>query len=380
MQQCFFSPCPRGLEDILADEISALGGTGVEKVPGGVSFKGDWETCYKVNLESFIATRVLWRVGEGSYRGEQDIFNVAKEIKWFNYFKVNHTMRVYVTAIKSPLKSLNFITLKVKDAICDVFRERFDDRPSVDSESPDVRVFLFLTQDKFILYLDTSGEPLWKRGYKDAKFHATIKENLAAGIIRLSGWEPGVAFFDPMCGSGTLLLEALCMSLKKAPGSGRSFAFEKLKVFEKDLWLQVLSAAQKRVLSEPLSKIYGSDIDGRLIEVTKANLASAGDDGEWIDLKTQNFLDADRPEDSGVMAFNPPYGIRLGEKDELEDFYPLLGNHLKKTFANWNCYIFSGDMDLPKKIRLKASKRTPLMNGKIDCRLFEYKIISGSNR
>ncbi len=379
MDQRFFSPCPRGLEDLLVAEIDAQGGKEIEKVPGGVGFKGDWKTCYKVNLESFLATRVLWRVGEGYYKSEEDIYRGAKKVKWYNYFKVNHTIRVYVTAIKSPLKSLNFITLKVKDAVCDSFREKLNDRPNVDSESPDIRVFLFLTEDKYVLYLDTSGEPLWKRGYKDAKYHATLKENLAAGIIRLSGWKAGMTFFDPMCGSGTFLLEALCMAMKKAPGAGRSFAFEKLKTYEKDLWVEVAREAQKRSLSEPLSKIYGSDIDDRQVEISKANLESA-DGAKWVEIKNQNFLETQAPAESGVMVFNPPYGVRLGEKSELEAFYPLLGDHLKKTFANWNCYIFSGDMDLPKKIRLKASKRTPLMNGQIDCRLFEYKIVSGTNR
>ncbi|MBP8898786.1 MAG: class I SAM-dependent RNA methyltransferase, partial [Sulfuritalea sp.] len=209
----YFATCPRGLEALLAEDLAGAGGKDVAAVPGGASCNGNLETGYRINLESRIATRVLLQVARGSYRNEAEIYRLAYDVDWPRLFSVDRSIRVYVTAIRSPLKSLEFITLKVKDAVCDRFRADTGRRPSVNTKNPEVRIHLFITADQATLYLDTSGEPLYMRGHKLAKVGAPLKENLAAGILRLSGWRPGTPLLDPMCGSGTFLLEAAQISL-----------------------------------------------------------------------------------------------------------------------------------------------------------------------
>ena len=242
----FFAPCPRGLEPLLAEDLNAAGAGAARIVPGGAQFAGSWETCYRVNLESRIASRVLWRVAQGAYGKEDDVYRLAHAVDWPALFKVERTLRVYVTAVKSPLKSLEFITLRVKDAVCDRFRDACGQRPSVDTARPEVRIHLFLTANEATIYLDTSGEPLWQRGHKIAKVEAPLKENLAAGILRLIGWRPGIPLYDPMCGSGTFLIEAAHMSLGDAPGLSREageFGFARLRNFDAGLWTSLCRAA-----------------------------------------------------------------------------------------------------------------------------------------
>ncbi|MCB1937757.1 MAG: class I SAM-dependent RNA methyltransferase, partial [Rhodocyclaceae bacterium] len=209
MAEKFFAPCPRGLEPGLEEELTGLGARNVHPVHGGVAFTGDWALAWAVNLESRLATRVLWQVAHGRYRGEQDIYKLAYGVTWAKWFTPEQTMRVYVTARRSPLKSLEFITLRIKDAVCDHFRAVRGERPSIDTANPDVRIHAFLTADEVMLYVDTSGEPLYKRGFKHAAVEAPLKENLAAGILRMTGWHPSEALLDPMCGSGTFLIEAV---------------------------------------------------------------------------------------------------------------------------------------------------------------------------
>ena len=233
-----FCPCPRGLEEVLVGEMLALGATDARAVPGGASCSGGREMEYRLNLESRIATRVLRRLASADYRGEDEIYRLAYNQAWGKLFSVERTIRVYVTAIRSPLKSLEYITLKVKDGICDRFRDDGGRRPSVNTRDPDVRIHVFLTSDKATLYLDTSGEALYLRGHKAAKVEAPLKENLAAGILKLTGWQPGTPLLDPMCGSGTFLLEAVQIALDDAPGLSRDpggFGFERLADYAPEL-------------------------------------------------------------------------------------------------------------------------------------------------
>ncbi|HEV8378859.1 MAG TPA: class I SAM-dependent RNA methyltransferase, partial [Tepidisphaeraceae bacterium] len=235
----FFATCPRGLEQLLAEELQQLKAENIHAVGGGVEFSGDFPLCYKANLESRVASRILWRVAAGRYRDEDDIYRTAYALKWNGWFEPELTIRVDVTAIKSPLKSLNFATLKIKDAVCDKFRRLSGRRPSVDTRQPDVPIQGHLTDRDFILYIDTTGDPLFKRGQRIVQGEAPLRENLAAGILRLAGWVPGTALLDPMCGSGTFLLEAAQIALDIAPGQGRHFAFERLKNFDQRLWREL---------------------------------------------------------------------------------------------------------------------------------------------
>jgi putative N6-adenine-specific DNA methylase len=374
--ESFFASSPRGLEALLLKELESLGAQDARGVAGGVAFSGDWQVCYRVNLWSRIASRVLWRVGEFDYRNEEEIYAAAKAIDWPKYFGVERTLRVNVTAQKSPLKSLEFVTLKIKDAVCDRFRDALGRRPDVDRAMPDVRVHCFLEEKKGILYLDTSGEPLFKRGWRTEPGEAPLRENLAAGIVMLTGWQPGEALLDPMCGGGTLLVEAAAMARGRAPGAKRAFGFEKLGSFDPDLWERVKNEVKENP-AEP--RLFGSDSDPEALKSARRNLAAAGVE-RWVKLEQADILQRAAPEGSGVMVANPPYGERMGSADELALFYPKLGDALKKNFAGWRCFFFTADMRLPKLIRLQPSRKTPLWNGALECRLYEFRIVSGSNR
>lgn len=369
----FFAPCPRGLEEVLVEELVALGATETETAPGGVHFEGDWAVCYRANLHSRIATRVLWRVGYGPYENESDVYQRAFELPWHHWFDLKRTLRVYVTAVQSPLRSLEYVTLQTKDAVCARFIEEFKERPSVNTETPDVRIHLFLAANRVTLYLDTSGEPLFKRGYRHTTTEAPLKENLAAGILRLAGWTPEIPLLDPMCGSGTFLLEAAQMALNIAPGSTRSFGFEKLKRHQPQVWAKIKAeAAAQQSPARPL-EIFGSDLHNNELQAARRNLADAGL-GEAVRLKQADVLRLAPPTPTGMMVTNPPYGVRLGEQNRLAEWYPRLGDALKQNFAGWRCFILSGDPRLPKLIRLSASRRTPLFNGALECRLLEYRM------
>ena len=379
MTQQFFAPCPRGLEAALAHELGELGADAVSASPGGVGFAGDLALCYRANLESRIASRVLWRVGHGRYRSEEDIYKAVFALPWSDWFDVGRTIMVKVSAQKCPLQSLDFITLRIKDAVCDKFRALTNARPSVDTQEPDLRIHAFLDAERFTVYLDTSGPALFQRGLRKESGVAPLRENLAAGILHLAGWQPGTPLLDPMCGSGTFLLEAAQMALNIAPGSGRSFAFEKLKNFDADLWHKLREEAKARELPRTPQPIFGSDLFGESLDAARANLTAAGL-AEVVSLKQCNVLEVSAPAPSGILVTNPPYGVRLGEQHQLAEFYPKLGDVLKQKFRGWNAYIFTADLRLAKLIRLSVSRRTPLFNGPLECRLFEVKVVEGGMR
>ncbi len=376
----FFATCPRGLEHLLAEDIAAAGVTDLKAIPGGVHFVADWPACYAINLHSRIATRVLWRVANGKYAREDDIYKLALDTPWAKWFAAKQTIRVDVVAVKSPLKSLEFITLRIKDAVCDRFRADQGTRPSVDTREPEVRIHGFLTADECTLYIDTSGAPLYQRGLRQKTVEAPLKENVAAGILRLSGWQPGTPLLDPMCGSGTFLVEAAQIALNIAPGAGgRSFGFQRLKNFRLEVWKDLLEAAQDAEKPAQHAQIYGSDISPVAVRAALANLDRAGL-LPAVTLSSGDLLEIDAPAPNGILIANPPYGERLSEQEELAAFYPPLGSALKRKFAGWNCYLLTADLRMPKLMRLTPSKKTPLFNGAIECRLFEFKMVAGSNR
>jgi putative N6-adenine-specific DNA methylase len=277
------------------------------------------------------------------------------------------------------VKSLDFITLRVKDAIADHFRGATGRRPSVDARDPDVRIHVFLDDKLATLYVDTSGESLFKRGKRDHVGEAPLKKNLAAGILRLAKWKPGTPLLDPMCGAGTFLSEAAEMSLGRAAGREREFGFQKLARYNESTWERMLANAKKAERrAEPLP-IFGSDLYGTSLGHAVLNLREAGLE-DVVKLKQVNLLELSPPAPGGAIVTNPPYGVRLGEKEELAAFYPQLGDALKQRFPGWTAYIFSGDTDLPKLIRLQASRKTVLYNGALECRLYEYRIVPGGNR
>jgi putative N6-adenine-specific DNA methylase len=377
--ETFFASCPRGLEQLLAEDLAAAGARDLKQIFGGVHFLADWPACYRANLHSRIATRILWRVAHAPYGKEEDIYRLALDTPWPKWFLAEQTIRVDVTAVKSPLKSVDFVTLRIKDAVCDRFRRDGGTRPSVDTRQPDVRVHGFINGDHCTLYLDTSGAPLYQRGFRQKTVDAPLKENLAAGILRLSGWQPGVALLDPMCGSGTFLIEAAQMALRVAPGARREFAFQRLRHFDPAAWKRLLDAARAGEAAAAEAGIFGSDISPVAVRATLANLDRAGL-LPAVKLSTGDLLDIDAPAARGILVSNPPYGERVSDHDELAEFYPLLGSALKRHFAGWNCYLISADTRLPKLVRLTPSRKTPLFNGALECRLYEFRMVAGSNR
>jgi putative N6-adenine-specific DNA methylase len=377
--ESFFAPCPRGLEGVLADELRALGALSVETTDGGAGFRGELPLAYRANLHSRIASRVLWRVGHAPYANERDIYAIARFLPWREWFDVARTLRVNLSATRSRLPSLDFATLRVKDAVCDSFRDTVGERPSIDKAEPDVRIHAYLTESECTLYLDTSGAALFQRGYRRATNEAPLRENLAAGILRLIAWDPATPLLDPMCGSGTFLIEAAHMARNVPPGYSRRFGFEHLRWFDARAWQACRDEASANMNRERSLEIHGSDSDPQAIAATRTNLAGVGL-AEAIRLECIDVLQRQPPAPSGALVCNPPYGVRLADQAHLASFYPLLGDALKRHFAGWHAYLLSADMQLPKLIGLKASRRTPLYNGTLECRLYGYGLVAGSAR
>jgi putative N6-adenine-specific DNA methylase len=375
----FFATCPRGLEALLVEELSAQHALKIVATDGGVSFEGNLEAMYRVNLHSRIATRILSRVGQGSYATEEDIYKATFKLNWPSWFKVNQTIRVKVTGVKCPLKSLDFVTLRIKDAVCDRFREEGALRPSVSVRDPDVRIHAYLTENQYQIYLDTSGAPLYQRGFRDVSVIAPLRENLAAGIIMLSSWIPGTPFLDPMCGSGTFLIEAAMMAVNQPPGLKRTFGFQKLTSFDEGLWKKIETEAIHNMKPIEFLDIYGSDIDLRSVRVARHNLKVAGLE-EAAKVMQSDFIKLQPPASEGTLVTNPPYGQRIGEDEDLKEVYPAWAKHMKESFGGWDTYFLTADLEMPKDMRLKPTKKTPLYNGALECRLFEIKMVAGSNR
>src|SRR5574340_5078 len=267
----FFAPCPRGLEATLLGDLETLGAQHVRGTEGGVHFSGDWPLCYRANLENRIASRILWRVNETRYRSEQDIYKAVFDLQWQRWFDVTSTIRVNTTAIRCPLKSLEFVTLLVKDAVCDRFRAHCNERPSVDTLTPDMRIHVFIEDSTLMLYLDTSGDALFKRGVRQHTNIAPIRENLAAGILRMTGWQPDTPLLDPMCGSGTFLLEAAQIALDIAPGLRREFGFTRLDGFDERLWRAIRDEAAARCSEPRRAPIYGADVADDEVAAAREN-------------------------------------------------------------------------------------------------------------
>ncbi|HJT22678.1 MAG TPA: class I SAM-dependent RNA methyltransferase [Nitrospira sp.] len=377
-KQRFFSPCPRGLEGVLETELRSLGVETTRKTEGGVGYDASWTSLYRVNLTSRIASRVLWEVGKAHCRTEDDIYRAAYALTWPDWFQRSCTMKVKVSARHSMLKSLDFITLRIKDAVCDKFVRTAGDRPNVDTQKPDVRIDAFLDGPSVVFYLDTSGEPLFKRGYRMDRAEAPLRENLAAGLIGLTGWTPDEAFVDPMCGGGTIPTEAAFIARRIPAGIMRSFAFERLSLHDVKIWNRIRDTAWKDQLDTVPSVIYASDKDPNAVKMAQRTFQGAGV-GIDVRLKQADFFSLEPPASRGVMLINPPYGVRLGP-DNLDVLYPQIGTRLKQRWAGWRVYVFTADARAPKLIGLAPSKRIPLFNGSLECRLYEFKIVEGSMR
>jgi putative N6-adenine-specific DNA methylase len=359
--------------------MRTLGAVDVREVPGGAQCTGPVTLGYALNLWSRVASRVLRRIAHGRYRNEQDVYMLARRVDWGAYFAVERTIRVDLNALHSPLKSLDFATLRVKDAVCDRFRDETGARPSVDTRNPDVRISVFLTADEATFYLDLSGEALFKRGYRGEAGDAPMRENLAAGIVLLTGWRGETPLLDPMCGSGTIVVEAALIALDAAPGLHRTFGFERLRDFDAAAWAALRAEALARRRTRDDLVIVGSDVHPRAVTAARETARAAGV-GDLIRFGQGDAAEIAAPAPAGVLICNPPYGVRVADTAALEALYPRLATALKARFAGWRCFFFTADLRMPKLMRLKESRRTPLFNGALECRLFEFRMVAGSNR
>jgi putative N6-adenine-specific DNA methylase len=409
-----FLPCAAGVEALLAEEVQrVLPKARVLEARGGVALEGDPLEVMTLNLESRLAQRVLIEVAHGSYRDENDVYELARTVEWGEWITPQHTLRVDTTAHRSPLRSLNFAALRVKDAVCDLLRDATGERPSVDTRHPDLQIVLHLGELEATIYIDSSGESLFKRGWREDKGDAPLKETLAAAMLAAAGWrgtpEAGGALHDPCCGSGTIAIEAAQIACGIAPGLKRRFAFERLLPFVTDAMraeLQRLrSHAQSRIHPSAVP-IFASDVSFRMVDFARRNAQRAGVEAAI----TFNGGDAlERPAPAlpdglpGTLMINPPYGERIevggkaarrtGEeraaedrdnKEAPSDFFPRLASHWKRAYtqhaAGWTAYVLSPDMKLPGAMRLKESRRVPMWNGPIECRLFRFDLVAGSAR
>ncbi|MCL4747798.1 MAG: class I SAM-dependent RNA methyltransferase [Burkholderiaceae bacterium] len=384
----YFAPCPRGLEQALADELRALGAQIDATIAAGVAFSGDRALGYRANLHSRIASRVLLRVAQARYHGDDDLYRLARRTEWERWFDPRHTLRVDLSAIRSPLRSLNFATLRVKDGIVDRARETSGDRPSIDTANPQVRVFGSLVERKVDLYVDLSGEPLFKRGWRAAREdhgEAPLKENLAAGLLALCGWTPQAPLYDPFCGSGTIVIEAAQRALAVAPGLSRAFGFERLLDFDAALWEQVRGDAVRTAsagVAGAAPRIAASDNDPDALAQLRANAQRAGVAHAGLNLRVVDAARATAPFDEpGVIVTNPPYGerIEIAPAGHAGDAWRAIGENLRERFGGWSVWVLSGDTQLPAALAMKPRRRMPLFNGAIECRLFGFEVF-GSDR
>ena len=373
-----FVTCPRGLEAPLSQELEQLKCQDIRAVDGGVACKGGMEQVYRINLHSRTASRVLLRLIKSGYRNEQDIYKAAKNIRWTDWFDLEQTFKVKVEGKRAQVKSLDFVGLKIKDAVCDVFRDACGARPSVGKIRPDIRIHAFIDERDIQIFIDTSGEALFKRGYRQDTGEAPMRENLAAGLLLLAGYDGTQPFQDPFCGSGTIVIEAAWIATRRAPGLMRRFGFEKLKNFDAALWKKLQHEAETQIRPAP-APISGSDNDRYMIRAAVAN-AQAAEVDTFIRFEVKDAQDTRPNGEGGILISNPPYGVRLAEVQALQALYPQLGAWLKQHYAGWLAGMFTGDRDMPKFMRLSPKRKIPLYNGNLDCRLFLMDMVKGSNR
>jgi putative N6-adenine-specific DNA methylase len=401
-----FLPCAGGTEALLAAEIETILGRRAEPGRGGAWVRGDATAAMALNLHSRLAQRVLWPLVDAPYFDEHALYAMARRVPWHEWLDPSMTLRVDTNAQRSPLRSLNFAALRIKDAVCDALRETHGERPSVDTRRPDLPLALFLGPEHATLYADLSGEALFKRGWREDKGEAPLKETLAAAMLAAAGWqgrsEDG-PLFDPCCGAGTIAIEAAQLACGIAPGLQRRFAFERLLPFKPlaAAWRDLQRAARERVHA-PAVPVFAGDVSFRMTDFATRNAERAGV-LHAIEFKTADALQRPPPAARGTILMNPPYGERIpakgsgsapasagsattsGSREAFEgagdtaEFHARLAANWKRQYAGWTAWILSPEPKLPSLLRLKESRRVPLWNGAIECRLMRFELSAGQH-
>lgn len=364
-----------GMEPIMAEELKQLGATDILPLNRAVSFNGDKALLYKANLWLRTAIRVLVPLYKTEVNDEKSLYRAAKKVDWQQYLDLKQTFAVHSAINSEYFSHSKFAALKVKDAIADQFRQRTGERPNVDTQDPDISIQVHIFKDQCTFSLDSSGTTLHKRGYKTSIYRAPLSECLAAGIILHTGWDKQTPLYDPMCGSGTLLTEAALIARNIAPGLYREgFGFQNWADFDKELWQQLLKEARMAEVDNPVA-IIGTDVDGRALEAATANLESAELE-DAVTLKQIAFEQSKPPAEEGIIICNPPYGERI-EKADIIAFYQMMGDTLKQEYKGWDAWVFSGNLMALKRLGLRPSKKIPLYNGPLECKLHQYELFSG---
>lgn len=364
----------KGLEEVLATELVDLGANNVQLQRRAVSFTGDIEMLYKANLHLRTASRVLKTIATFKAENSDEVYEQVKKISWEKFMHVDTTFAIDSTVYSEVFRHSKFVAYRVKDAIADFFMEKYQKRPSVRLDNPQLMINIHIAHNICTLSLDSSGESLHKRGYRVSQTEAPINEALAAGMILMTGWRGETDFMDPMCGSGTLLIEAALIALNIPPGLFRnSFAFEKWSDFDEEIFQTLYNDdSQERTFEH---KIYGSDISPRAIAIAKQNIQSAGLT-KYIELNAVSLQQLDTVNDKCLMVTNPPYGERITSND-IFGLYAAVGTYLKHKFTGNTAWVISSQEDLLFKIGLKPSRKVELLNGSLECLYCKYEIFSG---
>lgn len=374
MARQYFATVARGLESLAAQELIELGAASVEPGFCGVAFQGDRKLLYHVNLWARLPFRILLRLETFPCQDAEDLYQGIQRLPWQDYLDPDYTLAVDATGKTPQLNHSHFTALQVKNAIVDQQRQQFGARSHIDTQTPDVRINVHLHQDRCVVSLDSSGSSLHRRGYRPAVGAAPLKESLAAALIRLSGWQTDVAFMDPLCGSGTLPLEACLQGLRIAPGVFRQqFGFQTWPDFDASLWQSLQTEASEQQRSHLPMPIWGSDQNAEVIEQAQLNAQNSSIE-DYIWFEAIDLQDVEPPTDSGILICNPPYGERLGDPRELGDFYRQLGQILKQRFKGWTAFVLSGNKALSQSIGLKSCQRTAVNNGSIPCQFLKYEL------
>jgi putative N6-adenine-specific DNA methylase len=371
----YFATVARGLEEIAAKELERLGATNIRPDFTGVHFQGNKELLYRVNLWSRILFRILVPIAKvKSYNADRLYQSIQEEIDWSLYLHPDMTFAVNCTGKNDRLNHSHFTSLQIKNAIVDLQKKQFNKRSNIDIEHPDLLINAHIDNNRCIIALDSSGTSLHRRGYRPAMGLAPLKETLAAALIEMTEWTADSTFFDPLCGSGTLPIEAAFKALNIAPGLSREqFGFQTWQDFDRPLWLQLVTEAKNSQLSALNFPIIGSDNSSEIIEQARINAQNCHLEKQ-LKFTQQELSDIQPPSDRGIIICNPPYGKRIGTETELEELYKLLGDIFKQRFTGWTAYILTGNKELSKKIGLRTAKRIPVYNGSLPCTLLKYEL------
>lgn len=363
-----------GLEPILAKELAQLGASDVEIGRRMVSFMGDKELMYRANFQLHTAIRILKPIKHFKALSADDVYEGVKEVDWSQYITLDKTFAVDSVVFSEEFRHSKFVAYKVKDAIVDQFRERTGQRPNISISNPDIRLHIHVAEDKCTLCLDSSGESLHRRGYRQESVEAPLNEVLAAGMILMTGWQGDCDFIDPMCGSGTLLIEAALIARNMAPGLFRKeYAFEKWSDFDAELFDKIYNDdSQEREFKH---HIYGYDIDIKAVNTARLNIKAAGLTSD-ITVEERDFKDFVKPQNKSIIVTNPPYGERISTPDLLGT-YKMIGERLKHQFTGNDAWILSYREECFDQIGLKPSLKTPLFNGSLECEFRKYQMFDG---